>query len=161
MRLALLLALALPLAACADDAPEVEAPPVEAPAAPAPAVAVEKVNLNTATEGDFLAIPDVGDRMAHEFDEYRPYASIVDFRREIGKYVDEAQVAAYEEYVFVPIDVDAADAETLRQLPGVGAAESVRLVGGQPYGSAEAFLDAYAEAVPGGDRDAAARFLAE
>ena len=33
-------------------------------------------NLNTTAEKDFKMIPGVGDRMAHEFEEYRPYTSI-------------------------------------------------------------------------------------
>jgi hypothetical protein len=37
--------------------------------------------------------------MAHEFEEYRPYANIEQFRREIGKYVDEKEVARLEQYV--------------------------------------------------------------
>lgn len=37
--------------------------------------------------------------MVRKFEEYRPYVSIQQFRREIGKYVDEAMVAAYEQYV--------------------------------------------------------------
>jgi len=44
-------------------------------------------------------IPGVGGRMAHEFEEYRPYSNIEQFRREIGKYVDEAEVARLEQYV--------------------------------------------------------------
>ena len=31
------------------------------------------LNLNTATEADFMTIPGVGKRMAHEFEEYRPW----------------------------------------------------------------------------------------
>src|SRR6185312_4540435 len=59
-----------------------------------------KVNLNTASEADLLrAIPNLGNRMVHEFEEYRPYRSIFQFRKEIGKYVDQAQVAEYEKYV--------------------------------------------------------------
>jgi hypothetical protein len=38
-------------------------------------------------------------RMAHEFEEYRPYTSLEQFRREIGKYVDAAEVARLESYV--------------------------------------------------------------
>ena len=37
--------------------------------------------------------------MAYEFDEYRPYDAIERFRTEIGKYVDEAEVARLEQYV--------------------------------------------------------------
>ena len=47
--------------------------------------------------------------------EYRPYVSIRHFRREIGKYVSDEQVAAYEQYVYVPVDPNSADAETLMQ----------------------------------------------
>ena len=57
------------------------------------------INLNTADETHILLIPGVGNRMAHEFEEYRPYSNIEQFRREIGKYVDEDEVARLEQYV--------------------------------------------------------------
>lgn len=57
------------------------------------------INLNNATRSDILLIPGVGGRMAHEFEEYRPYSTIEQFRREIGKYVDEEEVARLEQYV--------------------------------------------------------------
>ena len=34
-------------------------------------------NLNNTKEKDFKMIPGVGDKMAHEFEEYRPYTSIL------------------------------------------------------------------------------------
>lgn len=57
------------------------------------------INLNTAPREEILMIPGVGDRMAHEFEEYRPYTSMEQFRREIGKYVDDDEVARLEMYV--------------------------------------------------------------
>src|SRR4051794_34794526 len=54
-----------------------------------------KLNLNAASNEQFAAIPGVTDRMLDEFNEYKPYASILEFRQEIGKYVDETQVAAW------------------------------------------------------------------
>ncbi len=57
------------------------------------------LNLNTAFESQILLIPGVGKRMAHEFEEYRPYSDMQQFRREIGKYVDEEEVARLEQYV--------------------------------------------------------------
>ena len=57
------------------------------------------INLNTASREDILLIPGVGRMMAHEFEEYRPYSSMEQFRREIGKYVDEDEVARLEMYV--------------------------------------------------------------
>ena len=59
------------------------------------------IDLNTATGDEILLIPGVGARMRHEFEEYRPYRSIGQFRREIGKYVDEAEVARLERYVAI------------------------------------------------------------
>ena len=57
------------------------------------------VNLNTASDEEILGIPGVGERLLHEFKEYRPYQSIDQFRREIGKYVDEQEIARLERYV--------------------------------------------------------------
>ena len=57
------------------------------------------LSLNDASTEEILLIPGVGDRMAHEFEEYRPYADMDQFRREIGKYVDEEEVARLERYV--------------------------------------------------------------
>lgn len=103
-------------------------------------VGVAKLNLNTATEAEFMTIPGVGERMVGEFMEYRPYVSIQQFRRDIGKYVTEEQVAAYEGHVFVPVEPDESDAETVQQLPGIDADEAEQLVAGRPYGSRDAFL---------------------
>ena len=71
-------------------------------------------------EEEILLVPGVGSRMAHEFDEYRPYPALAQFRREMGKYVDDEQVAAYEQYVFVPIDLNSASDEDILSIPGVG-----------------------------------------
>jgi len=57
------------------------------------------LNLNKAARSEILLIPGVGDRMAHEFEEYRPYSNLEQFRREIGKYVDQDEVARLEQYV--------------------------------------------------------------
>ena len=57
------------------------------------------VNLNEATEEQIRLIPGMTDKMVHEFEEYRPYADMAEFDREIGKYVDEAEVARFRNYV--------------------------------------------------------------
>ena len=57
------------------------------------------MDLNSASREEILLIPDVDPRMPHEFDEYRPYTDMEQFRREIGKYVDADEVARYERYV--------------------------------------------------------------
>jgi DNA uptake protein ComE-like DNA-binding protein len=64
-----------------------------------------RLDLNSATDQEILAIPGIGKRMLHEFKEYRPYKSMEQFRREIGKYIDrdkrEAELARLERYVMI------------------------------------------------------------
>ncbi len=119
-----------------------------------------KLNLNTAGAEDFLTVPGVGNRMVREFMEYRPYTSILQFRREIGKYVAAAQVAEYEKYVYVPVDVNQADAETLKQLPGVDEAVAADLMAARPYASSDAFLARLATYVSTEQLEAARNCLA-
>ena len=78
-----------------------------------------RINLNDVTNDEVLLIPGVGDRMAHEFEEYRPYEDLDEFRREIGKYVDEDEVARLEQYVYLPIDLNAATREEIMMVPGM------------------------------------------
>jgi DNA uptake protein ComE-like DNA-binding protein len=59
------------------------------------------IDLNTAKGEEILLIPGVGPKMRHEFEEYRPYTSMEQFRREIGKYVDKNEVARLEQYVTI------------------------------------------------------------
>ena len=61
------------------------------------------INLNTATDEEIQMIPGVGTRMLREFKEYRPYTALAQFHREIGKYVDNTELARLEQYVFVPV----------------------------------------------------------
>lgn len=163
------LLIALTLAACGNPAtldsnaatsasPSSTSAPASASASPSPASAADsttatvsassKLNLNTVTEDQLLAtIPNFPNRMVHEFMEYRPYANIQQFRKEIGKYVSAEQVAAWEQYVYVPVDVNASDATTLQQLPGVDATIAEQLIAGRPYQSNDAFLAKLAQYV--------------
>jgi DNA uptake protein ComE-like DNA-binding protein len=61
----------------------------------------KRLDLNSATAAEIELIPGVGGRMRHEFEEYRPYTSMEQFRREIGKYVDDEEVARLERYVMI------------------------------------------------------------
>ena len=78
------------------------------------------VNLNTAPEAEFLLIPNAGRRMAHEFQEYRPWKSWAQFDKEIGKYVDQAEVGRLKRYAFIPVKLNTAGDDELRSIPGVG-----------------------------------------
>jgi DNA uptake protein ComE-like DNA-binding protein len=119
-----------------------------------------KLNVNTAT-GDELtkAIPNLGKRMIHEFEEYRPYKSIQQFRKEIGKYVNAEQVADYEKYIYVPISVNEADAPTLQQIPGLDASEAQALIAARPYASNDAFLTKLAANVSAAELAVAKTYL--
>lgn len=124
----------------AEPAPAEAPKPVDPAAAPAAAPAAPRVNLNTASKEAIGALPDMTPKMVHEFEEYRPYVSVVQFRKEIGKYVSAEQVAKWEPLVFVPIDPNKSDATTLQQIPGVDAAKADALIAGRPYADAAAFL---------------------
>jgi DNA uptake protein ComE-like DNA-binding protein len=51
------------------------------------------LNLNTATDEQFLTIPSMAQRMLIEFKEYRPWKTKEQFDREIGKYVGPKETA--------------------------------------------------------------------
>lgn len=136
----------------ADAAAEAEA---AAAFVPAPTV-----NLNTATKEQIKAgVPGIGDKMVHEFEEYRPYVSIAQFRKEMGKYVDAPTIAQYERNVFVPVDPNACDAQTMAQLSGVSLAEAEELIAKRPYADRDAFLNALVEVVAEADYPGAKAML--
>lgn len=97
------------------------------------------INLNTATREEILLVPGVGKRMAHEFEEYRPYRAMAQFRREIGKYVDEKEVARLEQYVFVPINLNTASDEDILSIPGIGKRMLHEFKEYRPYKNIEQF----------------------
>ncbi len=78
------------------------------------------INLNTATREEILLVPGVGKRMAHEFEEYRPYRAMAQFRREIAKYVDDKELARLAQFVFVPVELNTASDEDILSIPGIG-----------------------------------------
>jgi DNA uptake protein ComE-like DNA-binding protein len=97
------------------------------------------VNLNTASEDELKLVPGINGKMVHEFEEYRPYKSIEHFQREIGKYVDEDEVARYEQYVFVPMDLNSASSEAFATIPGMSSKMVHEFEEYRPYASMEQF----------------------
>lgn len=97
------------------------------------------INLNTASAEVIALIPGVGRRMTHEFEEYRPYLAMEQFRREIGKYVDDEELARLEQYTFVPLDLNTASDEEFLTIPGVGKRMVHEFVEYRPYKSIEQF----------------------
>ncbi|NNC77952.1 MAG: hypothetical protein HKN77_08310 [Woeseiaceae bacterium] len=60
-----------------------------------------KVGLHSGADEDYRLIPSSmpAGKLAHEFEEYRPYESIAQFRREMSKYVSEEEVAYLARFV--------------------------------------------------------------
>jgi len=78
------------------------------------------INLNTATAAEIMLIPGAGKRMAHEFEEYRPWKSYAQFEKEIGKYVDATEVARLAQYTFIPVNLNTATEADFMTIPGAG-----------------------------------------
>ena len=98
------------------------------------------VNLNLAPRAEILLIPRAGARMAREFDEYKPYTGgYAQFRREIGKYVNEQEVAHLEQYTFIPIDLNTASDSAILSIPGSGPRVLREFKEYRPYKSIEQF----------------------
>jgi len=98
-----------------------------------------QLNLNSASEEEILLIPGLGKRMLHEFQEYRPYKTIAQFRKEIGKYVDQKEVARLEQYVFVPIRLNSASDDDMLTIPGLGKRMLREFKEYRPYKNMEQF----------------------
>ena len=98
-----------------------------------------QINLNTASREEIMLIPEMSSRMAHEFEEYRPYTSLEQFRREMGKYVDDAEVARLEQYVFIPMNLNSASSEDFGTIPGMSRKMVHEFEEYRPYDSMEQF----------------------
>jgi DNA uptake protein ComE-like DNA-binding protein len=98
-----------------------------------------QINLNTASEEEILMIPGTGKRMLREFLEYRPYKALAQFHKEIGKYVDNKELARLEQYVFVPINLNMASDEDILSIPGAGKRMVREFKEYRPYTNIEKF----------------------
>jgi DNA uptake protein ComE-like DNA-binding protein len=98
-----------------------------------------QINLNTATDEEILMIPGTGKRMLREFLEYRPYKTLGQFQKEIGKYVNDKELARLEQYVFVPINLNAGSDEDILSIPGTGKRMLREFKEYRPYTNIEQF----------------------
>jgi DNA uptake protein ComE-like DNA-binding protein len=98
-----------------------------------------QMNLNSASADEILLIPGVGKRMLHEFQEYRPYKTLAQFRKEIGKYVGDKELNRLEQYVFVPINLNTASDEEIMTIPGLGNRMLREFKEYRPYKNIEQF----------------------
>jgi len=98
-----------------------------------------QINLNTATDEEILMIPGTGKRMLREFLEYRPYKTLAQFHKEIGKYVNDKELARLEQYVFVPISLNTGSDEDILSIPGTGKRMLREFKEYRPYTNIEQF----------------------
>jgi DNA uptake protein ComE-like DNA-binding protein len=98
-----------------------------------------QINLNTATDEEILMIPGTGKRMLREFLEYRPYKALAQFHKEIGKYVNDKELARLEQYVFVPINLNTGSDEDILSIPGTGKRMLREFKEYRPYTNIEQF----------------------
>ena len=97
------------------------------------------INLNTATAEEIMLIPGAGKRMAHEFEEYRPWKAWAQFDKEIGKYVNAQEVARLAQYGFIPLNLNTASDADLQTIPGVGPRMLHELKEYRPWKTREQF----------------------
>lgn len=98
-----------------------------------------QINLNTATDEEILMIPGTGKRVLREFLEYRPYRTLAQFHKEIGKYVNDKELARLEQYVFVPISLNTGSDEDILSIPGTGKRMLREFKEYRPYTNIEQF----------------------
>jgi DNA uptake protein ComE-like DNA-binding protein len=117
------------------------------------------IDLNDVTDAEILLIPGVGDRMLHEFEEYRPYEALAVFHREIAKYVDDDELARLEQYVYVRIDLNTASGEDILSIPGVGERMRHEFEEYRPYTSMAQFRREMAKYVDDDEVERLARYV--
>jgi DNA uptake protein ComE-like DNA-binding protein len=97
------------------------------------------INLDTGTREEFVLVPGAGNRMAKEFAEYRPWKSWLQFDKEIGKYVGQQETDRYKQYMFIPINLNAASDDALLTVPGANPAMIQAFKKSRPWKSMDQF----------------------
>ena len=98
------------------------------------------INLNAATAEEILLVPGAGKRMAHEFEEYRPWKSYAQFDKEIGKYVGAEKTAQLAQYTFIPVRLNTATDADILSIPGTGPRMVREFKEYRPWKSKEHFI---------------------
>jgi radical SAM superfamily enzyme with C-terminal helix-hairpin-helix motif len=86
-----------------------------------------------------LLIPGASSRTVREFRENRPYKTLAQFRKEIGKNTDQKEVARLEQYVFVPVSLNGGSDEDILSIPGAGRRMVREFKEYRPYTNIEQF----------------------
>jgi DNA uptake protein ComE-like DNA-binding protein len=98
------------------------------------------INLNTASAAEIMLVPGAGKRMAHEFEEYRPWKTYAQFDKEIGKYVGAEKTAQLAQYTFIPVRLNTATDADILSIPGTGQRMVREFKEYRPWKSKEQFI---------------------
>lgn len=111
------------------------------------------VNLNTAPPEEMRLVPGAGTRMAHEFEEYRPWKTYAQFDKEIGKYVGAEQAARLAQYTFIPVRLNTASDADILSIPNAGPRMVREFKEYRPWKTREQFMKEIGKYV--GEKEAA------
>ncbi len=104
--------------------------------AEAPLTAGERININTASMEELMSIPGVGEKIAAEIEDYRPYVSLDHFETELGKYLDAESLKAVEGHITLGLaNLNTATEEELAGLPGMGPKIAAEIEEYRPFTS--------------------------
>ena len=106
--------------------------------AEAPLTADNRININTASMDELMTIPGVGDKIASEIEDYRPYVSLEQFETELGKYLDAASLKDIEANITLGLaNLNTATEAELAALPGIGPKIAAEIEEYRPYTSSK------------------------
>jgi DNA uptake protein ComE-like DNA-binding protein len=117
------------------------------------------INLNTATAEEILLVPGAGKRMAHEFEEYRPWRNYAQFEKEIGKYVGAEKTAELAQYTFIPVKLNTGSDADILTIPGTGPRMLREFKEYRPWKSKEHFLKEIGKYVPAREAERMWRYV--
>jgi len=118
------------------------------------------LNLNTCTAEEILLIPRAR-RMRIEFPEYRPWKTMAQFDKEIGKYVAQTpgELDRLKSYVFIPMSANAAADTDLQTIPMLTPAILKAIKDGRAWSSADQLEAAIAKVTNAKDAARIRRYL--
>jgi len=118
------------------------------------------LNLNTCTPEEILLIPRAR-RMRIEFPEYRPWKTMAQFDKEIGKYVAQTpgELDRLKSYVFIPMSANSGSDADLTTIPMLTPAILKAIKDGRPWSSADQLEAAIAKVTNAKDAARIRRYL--